>query len=315
MINKDIRLLGVILRKFTSGVTEERYRKQHLKEQKIWRKKQPKHGVMTHVLLERSDGTQMRTMILKPDHPVKDVPAVLWLHGGGYVLGYPENECAEMEAFQASADCVMVSPDYRLGLDVPYPAALEDAYLALLWLKDHAQELGARDDQIFVMGGSAGGGLTAALCIYARDKGDVNIAFQMPLFPMLDDRGDTPSAIENDAPMWDSNSNTIAWKLYLGELYGKANVPAWAAPARLTDFHGLPPAYSFVGSIEPFCDETKIYFEKLKEAGVSAQLDVYEGGFHGFSALGANKPLGREANEKKFAAFRYAVQNYFANQC
>ncbi len=264
--------------------------------------------------MERSDGSKMRTIILKPDHEVKDVPAVLWLHGGGYVLGFPENELGFMEKFLKTADCVMVSPDYRLGLDAPYPAALEDAYDALLWLKEHAVELGARDDQIFVIGGSAGGGLTAALTIYARDEGKVNIAFQMPLFPMLDDRGITESAKDNDAPMWDSTSNTIAWKFYLGSLYGTNSIPAYAAPARLTDFSNLPPAYSYVGTIEPFYDETRLYFEKLKLAGIQCQLDTYPGGFHGFDEIGANTSLGKEARHKLLSAFGLAVRTYHRPQ-
>lgn len=314
MIHKDVRLIGSVLRKFTCGMTEERYRKTHVNELKKVDKAKPKKARMKKIYLKRSDGTDMRVMLLKPDHPVKNVPAVLWLHGGGYVLGYPENEIAFMEKFLDTADCVMVSPDYRLGLDAPYPAALEDAYATLLWLKEHAVELGGRDDQIFVIGGSAGGGLAAAVTIYARDKGEVNIAFQMPMFPMLDDRGITESARDNDAPMWDSNSNTIAWKLYLGDLYGRDDVPPYAAPSRLVDYANLPPAYSYVGTIEPFYDETRIYFENMKKAGVECHLDVYPGGFHGFDEIGANKPLGKEARKKLFAAFKRATQCYHRAQ-
>lgn len=314
MIHPDVRLIGSVLRLFTSGMTEERFVKAHQNELKKVGKGKAKNAAMRTFSLERPDGTKMRVMELKPKHKVEQVPAVLWLHGGGYVLGYPENEIAFMEKFLDTADCVMISPDYRLGLDVPYPAALDDAYMTLLWLKEHAGELGARDDQIFVIGGSAGGGLTAALTIYARDKGEVNIAFQMPMFPMLDDRGITESSKDNDAPMWDSNSNTIAWKLYLGSLYGSDAVPPYAAPARLEDFSNLPPAYSYVGTIEPFYDETRIYFEKLKAAGVESTLDIYPGGFHGFDELGASTPLGKDARRKLLAAFEMAVKTRFASQ-
>lgn len=314
MIHKDVRLIGSILRKFTGGMTEERFCKAHENELKKVDKARPKKAVMEKINLKRSDNTDMRVMILKPDHEVKGVPIVLWLHGGGYVLGYPENEIAFMEMFLETADCIMVSPDYRLGLDAPYPAALNDAYMTLLWIREHALELGAREDQIFVIGGSAGGGLAAAVTIYARDKGEVNIAFQMPMFPMLDDRGLTESARDNDAPMWDSNSNTIAWKLYLKDLYGSEMVPPYAAPSRLTDFTNLPPAYSYVGTIEPFYDETRIYFEKMKNAGIECHLDVYPGGFHGFDEIGAKKPLGKEARKNLFAAFKKATQCYYKEQ-
>lgn len=311
MIHKDVRLIGSILRKFTSNMTVERYEKQFQKEQKKALQVKSKTLNMERINLKREDGSQMRTIIVKPRHEIKDVPAVLWLHGGGYVLGYPEGELSAMEEFMNVADCVMVSPDYRLGITDCYPAALEDAYLALKWLYRHKEELGARSDQIFIIGGSAGGGLTAALTIYARDHGEVPVAFQMPMFPMLDDRGITESARDNDAPMWDSTSNTIAWKLYLGELYGTDKVPAYAAPARLEDFSGLPPAYSYVGTIEPFYDETREYFEKLKQAGVPCKLDIYEGGFHGFDVLGAKKPLGKEAKKRRNEAFLYAVKHYY----
>lgn len=314
MINKDVRLIGSILRKFTSSVTVERYEKQHRRELKKAPAVTSKTLDVEKIQLKRPDGTEMRTIIVKPKHEVKDVPAVLWLHGGGYVLGYPEDELSSMEEFINVSDCVVVSPDYRLGLTDCYPAALEDAYLALKWLYENAEGIGGRKDQIFVIGGSAGGGLTAALCIYARDKGEVPIAFQMPMFPMLDDRGITESARDNDAPMWNINSNTIAWKLYLGDLYGTDDVPAYAAPARLEDFSGLPPAYSYVGSIEVFCDETRQYFENLKAAGVECSLDVYEGGFHGFEALSANKPLGKEAKRKRNEAFLYAIEHYYSQQ-
>ncbi len=150
---------------------------------------------------------------------------------------------------------VVVSPYYTLSVDKPYPAALDDCYVSLLWLKDNGERYGVRSDQIFIGGDSAGGGLTAALSLYARDKGEVNIAFQMPLYPMLDDRT-TVSSSDNMAPVWNEKSNENGWELYLGGLYGMADVPAYAAPARATDYSGLPPTCSFVGSVEPFLDET-----------------------------------------------------------
>lgn len=314
MIHKDIRLIGSILRLFTSHVSEDGYRKARDSAIKKIDKAKPQKAVMSKCFLERPDGSKMRVLILKPDHPAQDVPAVLFLHGGGYVLGTPEEKIGFMEQLMDAADCVMVAPDYTLALDVPYPAALEDSYQALLWMRDHVAELGCRSDQLFVIGESAGGGLAAALAIYARDKGEVSIAFQMPMFPMLDDRCETESAKDNDAPMWNVRSNQIAWKLYLGDRYGTNSVPAYAAPARLEDFSDLPPAYSYVGTIEPFYDEARIYFEKLAEAGVDSHLDTYPGGFHGFDEIGKNTQLGKQARQKRNDAFRYAVQHYFKQQ-
>lgn len=314
MLHKDVRLIGMLLRPFTSGMTEERFRKARENEIRRVEKKLSGRGWpgVEHVYLSRKDGSRMRMMILRPARTGAPVPVLLWLHGGGYVLGYPENELGYIRGLMNAVDCVVVSPDYRLGTEAPYPAALEDAYSALLWVKEHAGDLGGDKNRILVGGSSAGGGLTAALCILARDKGEVHIAFQLPIYPMLDDRGTTPSAKDNDAPMWDADSNRTAWKLYLGKLYGSADVPPTAAPARLKDFSGLPPAYSYVGTVEPFYDETRLYFEALRNAGVEAELDVYEGGFHGFDTFAEKKPLGREAREKLYAAFRRAAANYTA---
>ncbi|MCR4869805.1 MAG: alpha/beta hydrolase [Atopobiaceae bacterium] len=317
MIHKDVRLAGSILRLFTSNVTEDGYRKAKASAEKKANKATTKSAQMQRVYLERADGTSMRTLVLSPKDAKalgNSLPLVLYLHGGGYVLGTAEEKIGFMESLMAASPCVMVAPNYTLALDAPYPAALDDAYLALLWARDNVERLGARSDQIIVAGDSAGGGLTAALCIKARDEGDVAIAFQMPLFPMLDDRGITESARDNDAPMWNQKSNDLAWRIYLGDLYGTDRVPALAAPARLEDYAGLPPAYSYVGTIEPFYDETRIYFERLRSAGVEARLDTYEGGFHGFDTIGANKPLGKLARARLYEAFREACSTRFSAQ-
>lgn len=163
--------------------------------------------------------------------PENRTPGVLWIHGGGYVMGI-----AGMVFFSRAMNlvkkygAVVVSPAYRLAEEAPYPAALEDCYSALKFLKDHADELGIDSSRIMVGGESAGGGLAAALCMLARDRGEVNISFQMPLYPMLDDR-DTDSSRDNRAPIWNTRRNHWAWKKYLGALWGK-DVPAYAAPAR-----------------------------------------------------------------------------------
>lgn len=141
-------------------------------------------------------------------------------------------------------------PGYRMAFETPYPAALDDCYDALLYLKNHADELGIRTDQIMVGGESAGGGLCVAVCMKARDTGDVKIAFQMPLYPMLDDR-DTETSRDNHGKVWNTRKNHFAWKMYLRNT-DKTKVPIYAAPARCTDFSGLPPAYTFVGDGEPF---------------------------------------------------------------
>lgn len=244
----------------------------------------------------------------------KEVPGLLWIHGGGYAIGAPEQDENFIKNFINECDCVVVAPDYCLSTTAPYPAALEDCYTALLWLKAHATDYHIRNDQIMVGGDSAGGGLTAALTIYARDKKEVSISFQMPLYPMLDDRMLTESSQKNDAPVWNTKSNEYGWKLYLGELYGADQVPAYAAPARLADYHGLPPAFTFVGSIEPFRDETIAYMEALKSAGIPVEYRIFEGCFHAFDLMGSGTDIAKEATGLLLQNFRYATEHYFAPQ-
>ncbi len=171
-----------------------------------------------------------------------------------------------------------------------------------------------RDDQIMVGGDSAGGGLAIAVSLYARDKNEVAIAFQMPLYPMIDDRMLTLSAADNDAPVWNSKSNLVGWRLYLGELFGKPSVPAYAAPARAADLYGLPPACSFVGGIEPFRDETAAYVRKLRSSCVPVHYKVFDGCFHAFDVMCPKSGVAREASDFLIDRFRYAVKNYFSGQ-
>ena len=261
-------------------------------------------------------GRDIKLLILRPIQNAREpaqTPGILWIHGGGYITGmagmvYMSRAIGLVKKYGA----VVVTPEYRLSREAPYPAALEDCYAALCWLKDHAAELGVNSSQIMVGGESAGGGLTAAVCMYARDRGEVNIAFQMPLYPMMDDR-DTESSRDNHAPIWNTKLNHIGWKAYLGELWQK-DVPPYAAPARRTDYFGLPPAYTFVGDIEPFYCETLTYIENLKKAGVEASVDVYPGCFHAFDMLFPFKKLSKKAIAAFEKQYLYAAEHYYAPQ-
>ena len=164
-----------------------------------------------------------------------------------------------------------------------------------------------------VGGESAGGGMAAALCMLARDRHEVNIAFQMPIYPMLDDR-DTPSSADNHAPNWNTKRNHKAWKRYLRDAYGTDLVSCYAAPARCEDYRGLPPCYTYVGDMEPFTFETLDYVRHLKQAGVPAEADVYPGWFHAYDLFFPTKKVVREAIGRFEAHFAYAVEHYFAPQ-
>ena len=262
-----------------------------------------------------SPGGKMKVLILRPTRsakPAGETPAVLWLHGGGYAVGM-----TEMIYMSRAIDlvrkygAVVLTPEYRLADKAAYPAAMEDCYAALLYLKQHAEELGASPDRIMVGGESAGGGLTVSVCMAARDRGDVNVCYQMPLYPMIDDR-DTESSRSNYGISWNTNRNHAAWKLYLRDVVGTP--PVYAAPARQTDYTGLPPAYTFVGDREPFYCETMTYIENLQKAGVSAAVDVYPTNFHAFDMLLPFLPISKQAVAAFERQYLDAAQHYCAPQ-
>ena len=252
-------------------------------------------------------------LVLRPKQETGKAPGVLWLHGGGYILGMKEMvHMSRAVDLVKQFGAVVVSPGYRLAPWAPYPAALEDCFAALVYMKECCGELGIREDQLMVGGESAGGGLAAAVCIKARDTGAVNVAFQMPLYPMLDDR-DTESSRDNHGRVWNTRKNHFAWRCYLrGQ--DRATLPPYAAPARLEDFTGLPPTYTFAGDGEPFYAETVRYVEKLRACGIPAGLDVYPTDMHAFDMMRPEEPLSQEAARRFCEAFAYAKGHYFAPQ-
>ncbi len=305
--------MGRLLRRFVPAFTEERYRRQGKWLGLLRGKHVSFRTQYEQVWIGRLDGSRLRICVYTPRKRGKLVPGLLWLHGGGYATGAPEQDGAFITRFIRVSGCVVAAPDYTLSVEKPYPAALEDAYTALLWLKDNGGRYGMRQDQIFIGGESAGGGLTAALCLYARDRGEVAVAFQMPLYPMLDDRP-THSNTGNQAPLWTSESNDVAWKMYLGDAYRTDTVSPYAAPARCDDFRGLPPACSYVGGIEPFRDETIVYMKSLKAAGIPVQFRVFPGCFHAFDVACPWTKDAREAPKFLNECFKNAVKHYFARQ-
>lgn len=257
----------------------------------------------------RTENGKIKLLIFVPKIRNGKVPGVLWIHGGGYMTGM-----AEMAYFSRAMDVVksgaiVIAPSYTLSWKKPYPAALKDCYAALLYLKNHMEELGIRSDQIFVGGESAGGGLTAALCMYARDKKEVNIAFQMPLYPMLSCE-DTESSKDNHGIIWNTRRNHAAWKVYLKELYGTKEVAPYASPSGQTDYSNLPPAYTFVCTGEPFYCETLTYIENLKKEGIPAFVDVYPGKVHAFDMVTPFRKISKEAARTFKQHFKYATEHY-----
>lgn len=179
-----------------------------------------------------------------------------------------------------------------------------------MYLKNHTDELGINKNQIMVGGESAGGGLCVAVCMMARDKGEVNIAYQMPLYPIIDNF-DTETSVNNHGKVWNTRKNHIAWKLYLRKNV-KKNVSPYAAPARQTDYSYLPPAYTFVGNGEPFYAETCAYIHNLRKAGIEAEMDVYKSDMHAFDMMKPALEISKSAALKFNQHFEYAMEHYFA---
>ena len=210
-------------------------------------------------------------------------PALLNLHGGGFVAGTAEREDAAMRALCLSLDAVILSIDYRLAPETPFPGALDDAFAALNWLHDHADRLAIDRTRIAVRGVSAGGGLAAGLALYARDRSGPDLAFLSLVYPMLDDRtGPQPCAGQY---VWPIAANRFAWSSYLA---GIDPVPSYAAPARADSLAGLPPTFIATGSIDLFADENIRFAQRLMQSGVPTELHIYPGAYHGFTLIAAS---------------------------
>lgn len=211
-------------------------------------------------------------------------PAVLHMHGGGYVLGSPELNDASNRALVLAHDCVVVSVDYRLAPETVWPGALNDNYAALCWLAENAAELGIDPARIAIAGESAGGGHAAALALHARNRGGPAICFQMLDAPMLDDRTGTGADPHPHTGhfVWTPEKNRFGWGALLGHEPGADEVDETAAPARAADLAGMPPTFILVGALDLFLEEDMEFTRRLSRAGVPVELHVIAGAYHGF---------------------------------
>jgi acetyl esterase/lipase len=214
------------------------------------------------------------------------LPGIVALHGGGYVIGDRTMYDGLFDRWCLDPGVVGVSVGYRRAPESPYPGPLEDCYRALDWTATNAEALGIDPSCIGLYGASAGGGLAAGLALLARDRGEVEVAFQFLQYPMLDDRQVTPSSRLDGLHVWSRHSNAFGWKAYLGSLYGCDDIPCYAAAARAEDLGGLPPAYVCVGSLDGFRDEDIAYAQRMLQAGVPTELHVLPGAPHGFEMMG-----------------------------
>jgi acetyl esterase/lipase len=245
--------------------------------------------------------------IYRPDERLAPA-AVYSVHGGGFIAGDLETEHALNVRLARELGVVVVSVDYRLAPETPFPGPLEDVYAGLVWAVDHAGELDFEPRRIAIQGVSAGGGLCAGLALLARDRGGPHIAFQFLSVPELDDRLTTPSMTEfTDTPLWNRPKAVVSWDCYLGPgRAGADDVSIYAAPARATDLTGLPPAYVSVMHFDPLRDEGVAYALGLLGAGVSVELHLFPGTFHG-SVLIQHAVISRREQAETIAVLRQAL--------
>lgn len=215
-------------------------------------------------------------------------PGYFHVHGGGYVMGAPEFTLERDRSVVRNHDCVVISPAYRLAPETKFPGAVEDCYTALKWFYENAEALHVDKDNIIVGGESAGGGLAAALTTLVRDRGEIPLAGQVLVYPMLDDR--TGSTVRphpyGGEFLWTANLNKFGWESLLPCAPGSLDVSQYAAAARAEDLGGLPPTFILTGALDLFFDENLEYAKRLVHAGVPAGLHVYPGAYHAFDLAG-----------------------------
>ncbi|MFM5954702.1 MAG: alpha/beta hydrolase [Novosphingobium sp.] len=222
-------------------------------------------------------------------------PAIVNTHGGGFVLGEAMSDVAALQDICAELGTVAISVEYRLAPETTWAGSLEDNYTALKWLHANAASIGVDPARIAVLGGSAGGGHAAMLAIAARDRGEVPLAFQCLIYPMLDDRTGSSRAVPAHVGklVWTAADNRFGWQCFLGQKPGQIRAPRGAVPARLSDLQGLPPAFIGTGSLDLFHDENVDYARRLNDAGINCELIVVAGATHGFDLAAVFEPKNR----------------------
>lgn len=261
-----------------------------------------------HRTAPATDGSNIGLVVFEPeDRTAQPLPCVVYFHGGGFVFGDAATDVRVPSALAASLDAVVVSVNYRLAPEHPFPTPFDDAFDALTWVAGD-NDLGIDPTRIVLAGISAGAGLAAAVALEARDTGGPAVIFQALDSPVLDDRLLTTSATEYiDSPLWNRQNGIDSWHHYLGADADRTATSAYAAPARATDLSGLPPAYIAVTSFDPLRDEGIDYAQRLTQAGVATELHLYPGTFHGSSGVFPQAAISQRIDADYTAAIRRAL--------
>lgn len=254
--------------------------------------------------IDTEDGKVAVYIYEREDSTSTDKPGLLWTHGGGYILGYGDTDFAAM--FAKELDAVVVSVDYRLAPEHPFPAGHNDSYNALLWMAENAKELGIDPSRIAIGGDSAGAGMAAGVAIHNRDENGPELALQLLIYPMLDNLHDTPSGSVEYYPVWSRQTSFNAWEMYLGGTPGLDASP-YAAPAREKDLTGLPKTFLTVGTVDLFRDEVIDYAQRLMAADVPTELAVYPGMYHGGQMFVPNASVSQDMIGEYLEAIKKAL--------
>jgi len=231
--------------------------------------------------------------------------ALIFIHGGGMVLGDLDSSDARCRKLADELPVALFSISYRKAPEYPYPAAVNDCTSAVRWIHAHATELGIHRANIGAYGPSAGGGLVLAVALKLRDNNEQILKYMAPIYPMIDDRSDTPAYLRLPSiGVWDKYANDQAWKWYLSG----ASADCYAAPARATDLIGLPPCYSDVGTFDIFVDDDTLFFHKLSAAGVSTEFHLFPGAFHGSENIAPNTTLSVNIWHQRFTALKRFIE-------
>lgn len=251
---------------------------------------------------DKQSKIRLRLYIAKQTNSLN--PVLVWMHGGGYVMGKPEMDDHRCIQYVRQLGITVASIDYRYAPEYPFPTPLEDCYSALLWVQSHGEKLGIDAGRIAVGGESAGGGLAAALIQLAHDQNEVKPVFQLLVCPMLDDRTCFKNDISRTALVWSLESNRFGWEAYLGTPYETGEPPAYSVPSRRKDMTGLPPAWIGVGTLDLFQDEVVRYAQNLRDFGVVCELYSVQGAFHGFDNLAPKTSVARDFKNAQIEALK-----------